>query len=1819
MSIADNIPNIINKKVSIIGVACRFPGGSDSPEAFFENMLKGVTCVGDVPDERWSTEKFFNESDVAGKAYVGRGHFLRDYDYKSFDADFFGLSPREVEFIDPQQRLLLELAWEAMDNAGLDVESLAGSSTGVFVGGFTVDHLLNQLGAGARETIGTHSAAGATLTMLSNRISYAFDFCGPSLSIDTACSSSLVAFSQAVTAIHTRQCDMALVGGANFILRPEYMVAMSKGRLLAKDGRSKSFDSRADGYGRGEGGGVVVLKAYDAALRDGDNILAVVDGAGVNQDGRTSGITVPNPEAQRALMVRVLKESGLDAADIDYIEAHGTGTPIGDPRETRAIADVYGQGDPCVIGSVKANIGHLEAAAGVASIIKTAMMLRYNQVPPIAGLEDVNENIPQEVILPRVPLPLNSKGSSGKVAVNSFGYGGTNAHVILSSPDVEPLPSEAATADASMLVLPLSARDPKALRARADQFVAMLEGTDEAALEDVLFTAGKRRTHMAHRVAVWGDDRDDIIAALRDFGTDAESFAGVEGSRAFNGDGRIAFVYTGMGPQWWGMGQDLLRENRIFRETLEEADAVFTRIAGFSILAEMSRDEPDSRIKRTEFAQPGNLMVQIGLTSALRAEGVVPDAVVGHSVGEVASAWASGMLTLEQALLVSRERSFAQAKTAGTGGMLALGLPEDDTLEIIRPFGDLVSIAAVNSPRSVTVAGDRQALETIRTEAEARKVFARALDVEVPYHSPLMEALKPELREKLASLHPQRPGIPLYSTVTGGLISDEAHARTYDAEYWCDNVRNPVYFADAIGAMLNDGYQLFVEVGPHPVLRRSLEEISSAHGKEVRLASTLRMNKPETQELRRSVCEIYANGGEIDWLARTPNGRLYALPSYPWQRQSLWREAPRQARDRLEVQSAPLVADDGGSDLNLRRLNYLSDHVVDGAAIMPAAGYLEALCEEGRRRWPDAKGLSLRDVTIERALVLDPERSLRLVMTFDPTGHRAQLHSRDDGGSDLPVLHASAFIYPDGGRPVPSRAPSLADTNEVETVDVAELYANLSGLALQYGPAFQPITGLRRDKARGIAEAELTRPECAGDATTAYVLHPALLDGCFQTALALVDASDGAYLPVSLRALEVYAALPESILCYTRIVERNASEIVCDFELCDHEGRSLARIERLTCRSLRGRGKVDRFPGGDYTRIWHALTEPSPMAAACERLLIVADPDDELAEALEGSATWQSIPYDRCTWAEVARSQSLDEVARVIGVTAPDLGKERDVTGELTVKEILAAVHAMTAQDRTLPLRIVTRNAQPVIEGDVVVPGQSAVAGFLRVVRNELAMLDAASIDVEAASGAFVADTILAEALGEEKIDEIALRQGQRYAPAMVESGILQNPARVTMEPSADMAVRFDKHGSVYTASALPELTLPDDGYELRVERLGLQLNREEEPIGVIGEIVRTGADATRFAVGDRVSGMVPRTLASRLIVDETHCILEKVEDATLQSALLAPVRARAMTMALVSPLEPGDRALVVEGVLGDALASELHGMSITTTRVAADLSDWEGLHDDVKFDLIAGPLSDWSRRIGFFALAPGGRLVDLAQDPTPFALPPHCGRLVRIDNDLAVLREDMNYLDDLHAMFEGARPVIQDTQVFGCADLLADDAAAIVGQDWFELDVAKDNRPITVEIADAPHMDRSGTYLVTGGFSGLGRAVALWLADNGAGRIALAARRGIDTPGAFDLLDQLGERGALAEAYAADVSDADAVMELLRELHRPDAPLRGIYHAAGVIEDELVSDMTPTQVERVMGPKAGGAWALHVASSELDIELQQFVLFSRHGDARGR
>ncbi|MBV1920990.1 MAG: SDR family NAD(P)-dependent oxidoreductase, partial [Pseudomonadales bacterium] len=1743
--------------------------------------------------------------------------------------------------LDPQQRILLELSWEAMESAGLDPENLAGSDTGVFVGGFTVDHLLNQFGTEARDNIGSHSASGATLTMLSNRISYAFDFHGPSFSIDTACSSSLVAFSQAVSAIKSNQCEVALVGGVNFMLRPEYTVAMSKGRFLAKDGRSKSFDSRADGYGRGEGGGVLVLKNLAAAQRDNDPILAIVAGVGVNQDGRTSGITVPNPDAQRDLMIKVLADSGCDADEISYVEAHGTGTAVGDPLETKAIAEVYGTKGSCVVGSVKASIGHLEAAAGVASVIKSVMMLQRNLIPPVAGLGKVNPAIPPSISLPRSAIPLQLENKPATIAINSFGYGGTNAHLILSSPATANhnkqnaallLQRQQQGEQQSVRLLPISARDEDALRARAEQFITLLN-TETTELDDILYTASQRRGHLSHRLAVWGKTKEELQLALRQHLDGKTPIGCAQGERNSSGNSNVVFIYTGMGPQWHGMGRDLFENNEIFRNTLLDADRAFQAISGFSILEEMLKDEEHSQIKRTEFAQPGNLMVQMGLTAVLRDEGVHPAAVVGHSVGEVASAWASGMLTLEEALLVSCQRSKIQATAAGMGKMLALGVSEAEAAELIAPYGDKVSLAAINSPASVTVAGDANSLDEICVQATERNLFARMLDVAVPYHSPMMEQLKPELRKQLASLEPASPALPLYSTVTGTRTGHKPDTRLFDAEYWCDNVRDPVYFAQAIRSTLNDGFTLFVEVGPHPVLRRATEDVFKEQGVEANVVATLWMNKPEQSAIKQSVADIFVSGGNVDWHLREPYGELVQLPNYPWQRKKLWRESIWQAQDRLESQVEPLFDDrskSAGADLNLSRLNYLFDHKVDGTSIMPAAGFIEALCQKARKCWPQSDercGLSLRNITINEALILDQDRSIHLRVVFDEFTNKAQLVATDAQTDKPSIVHAEAQLYPLLIKKSPHISANVLLEFDGEAVAVDTLYEELSGLSLQYGPAFQAIVALSRNRARQEVLVTLQRPECAGEDASAYILHPSLLDGCFQSALSLIESHEPAYLPVSLESIQIFESAPEKILCHTRIISKNDASIICDFDLADEAGNIFTVIKGLRCISLRGKAETNHLPKGDYQRIWNTLPPLENVDREVGFLAIIANPADSLADALVEVCCSIGTAHQRFEFGELRDGSALQAATHLAVISDAGLNQETDATGQDGIEDLLELVKGLISLQQQCKLRVITRQAASINTGDQVIPAQTAVAGFMRVVRNEQELLNATLIDTAPEKDLYhQAQCLFVEILNADTIDEIALRNGQRYGVELVRSAALEQQHTTEVQNVENTPIRIEKTNKNKTTSYRAHIlsnvpTAASNQYKIRITRLAFKPDNEDY-IGICGIIIHAGTETTQLKPGDHVCGIIPHQLASHVVVSEQNTVLVKVcsdfshhpLQATIavieaQAALIEHSYANLTDGCILNP-----HVLIDNSELGEALGRRLKRAGATVI-----LFDDYDTTSNERFNLIAGPLAKWSRTFGFTSLKDDGCLVDLSEKQTPFAIPTYCAQFIRMPHELQGMKKSRRFAPMLKTVITEATASKATEQTELSVQTLLELNSDLNGGNgvenkWLEItlpDSHEQNKTFSAVAPEAPCFSSNGAYLVTGGFGGLGAEVANWLASNGAGHIALVSRRGEASPGAKALIESLQENGASVSGYAVDMADKTAVRQLMQTLCLDDKPLRGIFHAAGVLKDNLVADLKKEDIAKVMQVKAGGAQTMHCCLQELQTDVEHFVLFS--------
>lgn len=1547
-------------EIAVVGMGCRFPGGVRDADTFWEFVLTAGDGISPVPADRWSVDRFYDaDPNAPGKAIMRKGGFL-DVDVRAFDPLFFGISPREAAYMDPQQRLLLEVAHEALEDGGIVPARLAGANVGVYVGGFALDQLIQLSAPQSRPVVNTHHiATAAAMTMLAARISYAFDFRGPAISIDTACSSSLVALHYAARALQTGECDVALAGGVNVMISAQYPMVMSKGHFLAADGYCKSFDSRADGYSRGEGAGIVALKRLDDAIAAGDPIHAVLVATGVNQDGHTNGITVPSAEAQAKLVREVANAGDVGLDRIVYVEAHGTGTPVGDPLEARALADTIGrarpEGRPVLIGSVKANIGHLEAAAGVAGFMKACLVAEKGIVPPLAGLREPNPAIPFAewgLALPRGATPIDPIAADPHVAVNSFGYGGTNAHAL-----IRPFVGPQAPADAPVRTrfLKVTARSEAALADLAAAYRDRIAGAPDD-LPAICYSAGERRSTFEHRAVVFGDDPAAFVDALNAIAT-GETAGTVVRQRGSRVDAPAAWVFSGMGPQWWAMGRSLLAEDAAFRAAAEAADAVFRRLAGWSILEEMGRDETSSRMGETQVAQPANFVVQTGLAAMLKSRGFAPAAIVGHSVGEVSAAYVAGALSLEDAVLVSYHRSRLQQTTAGTGTMLAVGLAEADALARIAAYDGRVSIGAINGPRAVTLAGEAEALEEIAAALDADSVFHRFLRVEVPYHSPQMEPLREPLAAALADLKPTVPTLPLYSTVTGARFgADDRH----DADYWFRNVRAPVLFAKAIGAMIADGFTLFVEIGPNPVLTSSVRDCARAVEVEVESLYTLRRSEDESVAGRRMIADLIAAGAAADWPALTGSARFVRLPTYPFQREVHWVETAETAADRLGIQAHALLGmrHDGPqpvfeADVSVNYMPWLPDHRIEDDAVFPGAAYVEAALAAHAAIEGDEPAV-LEALDLRQAMLVEPTVRMPLRWSFDPATRALTAATRPTLDADWRE-HASVRVL--AARPwtaSPVDLDALA-AEHGEAVDVPGLYAALAKRGLNYGPAFQTIRALRRREGSVFVDLAL-HADLAGEAAR-YRIHPTLLDGAFQALIAATAGDPAAarlFMPVGIRRILYHRPAGAALHALGTLVRQDAATIEGDIRLIGADGSVVAEVLGLTCVAVGGGRQtaqpIDRWLFAEES----VAAEPLAAFARDARWLLLSDGgavSERLAAYLDrqGAREVVTVPTGQVT-AEAFLALDLHDVGAIIDLRPAEAETMAGAAGGEHAARLVDLVRAIPATEESPRLYLVTRGYRPA-NGEAPALDQAAAAGALRVVSLERPDLRATLIDIDREISPASVRRLGAEILADTAEDDVALQGADRLVTRLVRKPDLLRRDE-TPVPVADLGegVRFgldlggggsfDRLRLVQTDRRQPAA----GEVELAVLSAALNFKDVLKVLGVLpkkayentffGEdlgmeaaavVTAVGAGVTRFAVGQRVVAALPDCLSSHVTIPEDRLFaLDLSDDVSGAAGATIPVAFMTAYYALheLARLRRGERVLIHAATGGVGLAA---------------------------------------------------------------------------------------------------------------------------------------------------------------------------------------------------------------------------------------------------------------------------------------------------------
>lgn len=1379
-------------KIAIIGFRGRFPGNARSPLEFFGQLLAADCFCGDVPADRWSKDRFCTRDQAAGKTPTSRGFFI-DYDYRGFDSDVFSLPPDEIARLDPQQRLVLEVAWEALEHAAIDPAALSAQAVGVYVGGFTTDHLLNQFSPQARSGLGRFSAVGSTLTMLANRLSYVLDLRGPSVTVDTACASGLTALDAAVRDLQTGACDMALVGGVSFMLRPEYQIGMSAAGLLAVDGRSKPFSHRADGYGRGEGCGVLVLKRLADACAAHDPVRAVVEAIGTGHGGRTAGISLPNGAAQEDLMRRVLAASGLTPDDIGYLEAHGTGTAQGDRIEAHAIGAVYGRTArqaALPIGSVKANIGHLEAAAGIAGVIKALLILQEGRIPPHLLVGHPNPEIPFDALglrLPRTPEPL--KGS--RVAVSAFGYGGSTAHVILGPPPVAPVSAVSAVSPdpahrSGSVMVPVSAHSTEAL---SDWLEAL---ADEAAagrlpLGDLCYTLGRRRGHRPVRRAVWVD-RAAPPATLATIIRQARTGGAITGTGTESGTragdrSRILFVFSGMGAHRPGMGQSLWASDPVFREAVEELDALFRPLSGVSLVEAITAPDPSPRCRTL---QPVQFAIQVGLVRVLSAHGLTPDLCLGHSAGEVAAALCSGHLTPEQAVAVCWARSDLQDQQTGTGGMTAAAVDRDAAQQLCDNLPGL-EIAAVNARRSITFAGPDRVLLQAEHRLDERKIPFRRLPVDIAYHSAAMDPILPRLEARLADLRPVPPALPLLSSVTAQGLSGLGPDRM-DAAYWRANVRQPVHFHAALETAFAMGVTQCLEIGPKPVLTGLIRKQAQEQARDIATVPVLHgqgdgqgdgQNEEQDEEqsaVRTALTRVYVNGGALDWQRAAPDGTLCPLPATVWRRKQIWHETDVQAQDRLGHPGANPWAEPSVSphcwiaDLNRQAFAFLGDHRIEGQSILPGTAALEAAVQTAQA----ARGLSgpadlpigLADIRFEATLPLNR----RVGQVLDSRALRGAVETLayppTTPSSVIRVLSAritDADVPAPAVRPIPTLA-ALAPC----PLDPEQHQARLAALGIDHGTSFRVVKALSlaTDGRAVLAQLAVGQPVLQ-DGPTQW--PPCLLDGIFQAAMALTTDCVP-LVPTAIGAYTLYAPLPQHLWAWVTLDPTETPGRCFTATLYDGGGQCLAHLQKMTVSPL-----TPEPEGG------------APPPDLCLTLDWREAPPDAPPDALSGNRQ-QASPRRVALIAPAPHRQPLYRALTAAGLEVSgadgDAGSPAEAV-DATVMIVPEGPHCLADQLGDLldlctapangRVYLLTENAVATSPQDAPVrPEQAAVWGLGRTVFNEIAETATTLMDVT--PDASWHDAVAAEIAANRPGSESAFRNGRRLLPRLCPVSLADTP-----------------------------------------------------------------------------------------------------------------------------------------------------------------------------------------------------------------------------------------------------------------------------------------------------------------------------------------------------------------------------------------------------------------------------------------------------------
>ncbi|WP_371935045.1 SDR family NAD(P)-dependent oxidoreductase, partial [Mycobacterium sp. TY813] len=1852
----------VDEPVAVVGVGCRFPGGVDSAQGLWDVVAAGADVVSGFPTDRgWDVEGLFDpDPDAVGKAYTRWGGFLADA--AGFDAGFFGISPREALAMDPQQRVFLEVAWEALEHAGIDPMGLVGSATGVFTG---IMH--SGYGMGTLDGEEGYGLTGSALSVASGRVAYVLGLEGPAVSVDTACSSSLVALHLAVQSLRLGECDLALAGGVTVMASPELFVGFSRQRGLAADGRCKSYAGAADGTGFSEGAGVVVVERLSDAQRLGHPVLALVRGSAVNQDGASNGLTAPNGPSQQRVIRAALANAKLSAAEVDVVEGHGTGTTLGDPIEAQALLATYGQDRPADrpvwVGSIKSNMGHTQAAAGVAGVIKMVQAMRHGLMPATLHVDEPSPHVDWSTgavsLLTQAREWPVEQGRPRRAGVSSFGISGTNAHVILEQAPAELGGVESLTgvgdsgqsgvsesgAGVGLAVVPwvVSGRSEAALAAQAGRLLARVQADERLDPLDVGFSLATTRSVFEHRAVIVGADRPQLMAGLASLAA-GEPGAGVVTGRATSG-GKTVLVFPGQGSQWLGMGQQLLDTSPVFTEQMRCCGEALAEFVEWSLL-DVVRGVPDAPgLDRVDVVQPVLWAVMVSLAQMWQSVGLTPDAVIGHSQGEIAAAYVAGALSLRDAAMVVALRSQLLVQLAGAGGMVSLGCGVQQAEEVLAGWGDRLSIAAVNGVSAVVVSGEVAAVEELMGRCEADGVRARRIEVDYASHSVQVDVIRERLIETLAGIEPRSSSIGFFSTVTGGLL-DTAEL---GAEYWYRSIRQTVEFERAVRCACEQDYTVFVESSPHPVLVAGIEETlteGEATSSNAVVVPSLGRDDAGLQRFWLSVGQAFVAGVGVDWPAvfAGSGAQRVALPSYAFQRQRFWLASGSAVSGDVGslglggAQHALLGAvveqpESGGvvltGRLSLAAQPWLADHAVAGVVLFAGAGFVELAIRAG-----DEVGCAVvQELTLAAPLVLREGAAVQVqvvVAAADESGRRAvSVYSRGSQPDAEWMLHAEGVLAVSAAEPsasmpdMPVWPPAAA-----VAVDVSDAYERLAARGYKYGPAFQGLQAMWR-RGQDIF-AEVVVPD--GVEVGGFGIHPALLDAALHALIAddsspVVDGS-AIELPFFWRGVCLHGVGATRLRVHLTVTGEDTFLV----ELADTAG-ALVFSGSLTTRPI------------SAAQLQAALTTAT------------AGRDSGLLEVIWTPVTVNDSPPRRVlSWAEqttgeTAQTPCADEdttgdVDEGKGSAESDPAAPEVVVWEVSGPgdgDVVAAVYAATNQalevlqswlaaDRADVLVVLTHGAVGLAGEDVTDLAGASVWGLVRSAQTEhpgRVML----IDTDAP-----VDLAALTASGEP---QLVVRAGTAYAARLAPAS--PQPLRL---PDGLWRLGVGGSGTLEDVSlqSCPQAEAPLQAGQVRiaVQAVGVNFRDVLMALGMYpgpamlgaegaGVVVEVGPSVTGVAVGDRVMGLLEGA-ASSVVVDQRVIVQVPPGWSVAEAAGVPVVFLTALYgLADLAAVRPGESVLVHAATGGVGMAAvqlarhwgaevfvtassgkwdTLRGMGFDEDHIANSrtlefeekfLSVTGGRGVDVVLNSLAGEFVDASLRL----LPRGGRFLEMGKtdirDAQTIAQQHPGVRYQAFDLAQAGPQRIKQMLAELTGLFGAG--AVHRLPVTTWDVRNTPEALRFLSQ-------ARHIGKVVLTMPDS--MSRSlaaGTVMITGGTGMVGGVLARHVVHRyGVRHVVLVSRSGDQAPGAADLVAELAAAGAQAQVLACDVADRDAVAGVLAQLDQ-QYPLTGVIHAGGVLDDAVITSLTPDRVDPVLRAKVDAAWNLHEATRDLGVSA--FVMCS--------